>query len=57
MFLCKIKNLKVMQFKEGLSWKACYDEERNLYTAEPSRAISMLLDRKRNLYLRANSSA
>jgi len=36
MFLCKIKNLKVMQFKEGLSWKACYDEERNLYTAERS---------------------
>ncbi len=22
-----------MQFKEGLGWKACYDEERNLYTA------------------------
>lgn len=22
-----------MQFKEGESWKACYDEERNLYTA------------------------
>jgi len=25
-----------MQFKEGLGWKACYDEERNLYTAERS---------------------
>ena len=23
-----------MQFKEGLGWKACYDEEKNLYTAK-----------------------
>ena len=23
-----------MQFKEGYGWKACYDEKRNLYTAE-----------------------
>ena len=23
-----------MQFKKGLCWKACYDEERELYTAE-----------------------
>lgn len=23
-----------MKFKEGNGWKACYDEERNLYTAE-----------------------
>jgi hypothetical protein len=23
-----------MQFKEGIGWKACYDEKRNLYTAE-----------------------
>lgn len=23
-----------MQFKEGLGWKACYDEERGIYTAE-----------------------
>ena len=23
-----------MQFKEGFLWKACYDEERELYTAE-----------------------
>ena len=23
-----------MQFKKGSGWKACYDEERNLYTAE-----------------------
>ena len=23
-----------MEFKKGLGWKACYDEERNLYTAE-----------------------
>lgn len=23
-----------MQFKEGCGWKACYDEKRNLYTAE-----------------------
>ena len=25
-----------MQFKKGLGWKACYDEERNLYTAQTS---------------------
>ena len=25
-----------MEFKEGLGWKACYDEERNLYTAKRS---------------------
>ncbi len=25
-----------MQFKEGIGWKACYDEERNLYTAQRS---------------------
>ena len=23
-----------MQFKEGIGWKACYDEKRKLYTAE-----------------------
>ena len=23
-----------MEFKQGYGWKACYDEERNLYTAE-----------------------
>ncbi len=23
-----------MEFKKGSGWKACYDEERNLYTAE-----------------------
>ena len=23
-----------MRFKEGLGWKACYDEENNLYTAK-----------------------
>lgn len=23
-----------MQFKKGCGWKACYDEKRNLYTAE-----------------------
>ena len=23
-----------MQFKQGCGWKACYDEKRNLYTAE-----------------------
>ena len=23
-----------MEFKKGIGWKACYDEERNLYTAE-----------------------
>ena len=26
----------MMQFKEGLGWKACYDDERNLYTAKTS---------------------
>ena len=25
-----------MQFKTGLGWKACYDEDRNLYTAQRS---------------------
>ena len=25
-----------MEFKKGSDWKACYDEERNLYTAERS---------------------
>ena len=35
----KIEELKktpmvTMQFKEGLGWKACYDEERGIYTAE-----------------------
>ena len=29
-------NMKGMQFKKGLGWKACYDEERNLYTAQTS---------------------
>jgi hypothetical protein len=24
----------IMQFKEGIGWKACYDEEREIYTAE-----------------------
>ena len=23
-----------MQFKEGMGWKACYDQKRNLYTAQ-----------------------
>ena len=23
-----------MEFKKGIGWKACFDEERNLYTAE-----------------------
>ena len=26
----------MMQFKKGLGWKACYDVERNLYTAKTS---------------------
>lgn len=26
----------MLQFKSGLGWKACYDEERNLYTAKTS---------------------
>jgi len=25
-----------MEFKQGCDWKACYDEERNLYTAKRS---------------------
>ena len=24
----------MLHFKEGLGWKACYDDERNLYTAQ-----------------------
>ena len=31
----------MMQFKKGLGWKACYDEERNLYTAQTSIIIFM----------------
>ena len=30
----------MMKFKQGCGWKACYDEERNLYTAERSGAGS-----------------
>ena len=26
----------MLQFKTGIGWKACYDEERNLYTAKTS---------------------
>ena len=26
----------MMHFKKGLGWKACYDDERNLYTAQTS---------------------
>lgn len=26
----------MMQFKEGIGWKACYDDERNLYTVKTS---------------------
>lgn len=26
----------MMHFKNGLGWKACYDDERNLYTAKTS---------------------
>lgn len=26
----------MLHFKEGLGWKACYDDEKNLYTAKTS---------------------
>jgi len=26
----------MLHFKEGIGWKACYDDERNLYTAKTS---------------------
>ena len=26
----------MLHFKKGLGWKACYDDERNLYTAQRS---------------------
>ena len=26
----------MLQFKKGLGWKACYDDEKNLYTAKTS---------------------
>ncbi|MBP5375056.1 MAG: hypothetical protein J6Y38_01835 [Bacteroidaceae bacterium] len=32
----KIDDKSMMHFKQGLGWKACYDEERNLYTAQTS---------------------
>lgn len=32
-----------MQFKEGIGWKACFDEERNIYTAQRSNRDSYAL--------------
>jgi len=40
-----------MQFKEGSGWKACYDEERELYTAERSwRGYYQLCEITKEIY-------
>lgn len=39
-----------MEFKEGNGWKACYDQERNLYTAKISGMSSTLLEITKDIY-------
>lgn len=39
-----------MEFKEGNGWKACYDPERNLYTAKISGMGSTLLEITKDIY-------
>ena len=40
-----------MQFKKGLGWKACYDEERNVYTAQRSwRGCYQLCEIDKEIY-------
>ncbi len=39
-----------MEFKEGSGWKACYDKERNLYTAKISGMGSTLLEITKDMY-------
>lgn len=39
-----------MEFKEGNGWKACYDKERNLYTAKISGMSSTLLEITKEIY-------
>ncbi|MCR4613893.1 MAG: hypothetical protein K5778_07810 [Bacteroidaceae bacterium] len=39
-----------MEFKEGIGWKACYDQERNLYTAKISGMGSTLLEITKDIY-------
>ena len=39
-----------MEFKEGNGWKACYDPERNLYTARISGMGSTLLEITKDMY-------
>lgn len=39
-----------MQFKEGYGWKACYDEEKNLYTALVSGFGSFLYEISKEIY-------
>ena len=47
-----------MQFKEGLGWKACYDEERNIYTAQRSwRGFYQLCEIDAETYHKLGDSA
>ena len=39
-----------MQFKEGYLWKACYDEERNLYTAHIGATSFSLYEINKEIY-------
>ncbi|MDO4994974.1 MAG: hypothetical protein Q4E32_08225 [Bacteroidales bacterium] len=39
-----------MEFKEGTGWKACYDKERNLYTAEVWEMGDTLLELTKEIY-------
>ena len=40
-----------MQFKTGIGWKACYDEERELYTAQRSwRGFYQLCEIDKEIY-------
>ena len=40
----------MMEFREGNGWKACFDEERNLYTAEVWEMGDTLLEINQEIY-------
>ena len=43
-----------MQFKEGTGWKACYDEQRELYTAEEGGGMAYdLFEITKDIYVTA----
>ena len=47
-----------MQFKKGLGWKACWDEERDIYTAERSwRGFYQLCEIDKETYDRLGTDA